>query len=425
MSLFEGLRQSHFLKSVATLASGTALAQAIPILVSPILTRLYTPENFGALAVFMAIVSSIAPAVCGKYEVAMVLPQSNRQGIELLGIALWFAFGLSLVFLLFIIFFSELILSLLKAQNLNEWIYLAPIFLFLIGLMTAMNYFANRQQDYGKMAKSKIVRAFAVALISVALGIAGFGASGLLFGVITGLVFAVGYLFYLYRDQFTQGFLRWNRSKRTLLKRYKDYPLYNASSGLLNGITMAMPVFFLTHYFTEDIVGYFALVVRVVDAPLSFISPSVSQVNLKTVVDLVNNGHSDSVCSYLLKLVASLIAVAFLPALVLGIYAPDIFIFLFGDEWGVAGVYMQILIPAFVVRFLATSMSSTFGALGKNTFAFAKRVFSFVVGVVIYFFIGRSIVDPVYFMVMISLHIILAELVGVFLIMTAAKSVKV
>jgi len=87
MSLFEGLRQSHFLKSVATLASGTALAQAIPILVSPILTRLYTPENFGALAVFMAIVSSIAPAVCGKYEVAMVLPQSNRQGIELLGIA--------------------------------------------------------------------------------------------------------------------------------------------------------------------------------------------------------------------------------------------------------------------------------------------------------------------------------------------------
>jgi len=72
-----------------------------------------------------------------------------------------------------------------------------------------------------------------------------------------------------------------------------------------------------------------------------------------------------------------------------------------------------------------TSRSSTFVAFCKNTFAFAKRVFSFVVGVVIYFFIGRSIVDPVYFMVMISLHIILAELVGVFLIMTAAKSVKV
>ena len=307
MSLFEGLRQSHFLKSVVTLASGTALAQAIPILASPILTRLYTPENFGLLAVFMAIVSSIAPAVCGKYEVAMVLPRSNRQGMDLLGIALWIAFCLSLVFFLVLIFFSELILSILKAQNLNVWIYLTPIFLFLTGLMTAMNYFANRQQDYGKMARSKMVRAFSVALISVILGIAGFGASGLIFGVFSGLLFAVGYLFYLYREQFTQGFLRWDRSKRTLLKKYKDYPLYNASSGLLNGITMAMPVFFLTYYFTEAIVGYFALVARVTDAPLSFISPSVSQVNLKTIVDLVNKSHIDRVCLYLIKLATSLL----------------------------------------------------------------------------------------------------------------------
>ncbi|MGD9230717.1 MAG: hypothetical protein PVJ20_07885, partial [Desulfobacterales bacterium] len=78
-----------------------------------------------------------------------------------------------------------------------------------------------------------------------------------------------------------------------------------------------------------------------------------------------------------------------------------------------------------VVRFLVVSISSTFGALSKNTFAFAKRVFSFVLGVVIYFFIGRSIADPVYFMIMISLHIIITELVGVALILTAAKSVKV
>ena len=416
--------QSHFLKSVAILASGTALAQAIPILTSPILTRLYTPENFGVLAVFMAIVSSISPAVCGKYEVAMVLPRCNRQGMDLLGIALWFAFFLSLMFLLIVIFFSGSILSLLNAQNLNGWIYLAPLFLFFRGLMTAMNYFANRRQDYGKMARSKMVRALAVTLISVILGIAGFGVAGLLYGVITGLLFAVGYLSYLYREHFTQNFLRWNRSKITLLKRYKDYPLYNASSGLLNGITMSMPVFFLTYYFTEDIVGYFALVTRVADTPLSFISPSVSQVNLKTINELVKKGQSDSVSSHLLKLTKSLLAIAFLPALVLVIYAPDLFLFLFGDEWRVAGIYMQILIPAFVVRFLVISISSTFGALKKNTFAFTKRVFSFVMGILVYFFIGRSIVDPVYFIALISMHIIVTELVGIILITSAAKSVK-
>ncbi|MGD8894316.1 MAG: oligosaccharide flippase family protein, partial [Desulfobacterales bacterium] len=129
ISFFEHLMQSRFLKSVAILASGTALAQAIPILASPVLTRLYTPENFGVLALFMAIVSSISPAVCGKYEVAMVLPRSNRQGMELLGITLWIAFGLSLLFLFVVIFFSKFLLSLLNAQNLSTWIYLTPIFL--------------------------------------------------------------------------------------------------------------------------------------------------------------------------------------------------------------------------------------------------------------------------------------------------------
>ena len=243
------------------------------------------------------------------------------------------------------------------------------------------------------MARSKMVRALAVALISIILGIAGFGVSGLLFGLIAGLLFAVGYLFYAYHDHLSQSFLRLNPSKITLLKKYKDYPLFNATSGLLNGITMAMPVFFLTYYYTGDIVGYFAIVTRVIDTPLSFISPSVSQVNLKKIVDLVNKGQGESVFSYLLKLALSLFALTFLPAAVLAIYAPDLCLIFFGDEWGAAGVYMQILIPAFIVRFIVVSISSTFGALNKNTFAFTKRVFSFVIGVIIYFFIGRIIVN--------------------------------
>ncbi len=376
------LVQSHFLKSVATLAGGTALAQSIPLLISPILTRLYTPENFGILAVFTAIVSSLSPAVCGKYEIAMVLPQRDSQGMELLGIALWFAFILSLVFLFVVIFFSESILSLIKAQNLTGWIYLAPVFLFLTGLMTAMTYFANRRQDYGIMARSRIVRAFSVALISIVLGIAGFGASGLIFGIIVGLLFAVGYLLYLYGRQFTPGFLRWNQSKRTLLKIYRDYPLYNASSGLLDGITMSLPVFFLAHYFPETIVGYFALVIRVGNTPLSFISTSVSQVNLKKVVDLVNTGQG--VQPYLIKLTGGLLLLVLPPTILFIIFSPALFACLFGAQWGEAGHYMQILMPAMAVKFVASTLSSTLGATQNNHLGMIWKFTSFVTSLAIF-----------------------------------------
>ena len=382
ISLSERLMQSHFLKSVATLAGGTALAQAIPILSSPILTRIYTPENFGVLAVFMAIVSSLAPAVCGKYEVAMVLPRSNRQGLDLFGIALWFALVLSLLFLFIVIFFSDSILSILKAQNLSGWIYLAPIFLFLTGLVTAMNYFANRQQDYAIMAKSKMVRALTVALISIILGIAGLGAFGLLSGVITGLLFAVGYLFYQYRGHLAQSFLKWNLSKRTLLKRYRRYPLYSATSSLLDGITMSLPVFFLAHYFPETIVGYFALVIRVGNTPLSFISISVSQVNLKKVVDLVNTRQD--VQPYLLKLTGGLLLFVLPLTIIFIIVSPDLFAYLFGEKWREAGHYMQILMPAMAVKFVASTLSSTLGATQNNHLGMIWKLTSFVISLAVF-----------------------------------------
>jgi O-antigen/teichoic acid export membrane protein len=405
ISISERLVKSQYLKSVATLASGTALAQAIPLVISPVLTRLYTPENFGMLAVFTAIVSSLSPAVCGKYEVAMVLPQSNSQGIELLGIALWFAFIMSSVCLLVVTFFSGSILSLLKAQNLSGWIYLTPIFLFLTGLMTAMTYFANRQQDYGMMARSKIVRAFSAALISIVLGMAGFGVSGLIFGVIVGLLFAVGYLFYLFGRQFTPGFLTWNSSKKTLLKNYKDFPLYNASSGLLDGITMSLPVFFLAHYFPETVVGFFALVLRIGNTPLSFISGSVSQVNLKKIVDLVNS--KQDIRSYLFKLTGGLFLLVLPPTLLFVIFSPALFANLFGAQWREAGHYMQILIPAMSVKFIVSTLSSTLGATKNNHLGMIWKLTSFFASLAVFSWVAPKGDEILFFKAAVVMDIVL------------------
>lgn len=424
LPLLKGFKQSSFVKNVAILASGTALAQAIPVFASPVLTRLYTPQDFGLLAVLMAIVSSLAPAVCGKYEVAMVLPRSNTKGLELLGITFWISFAFSVALFVFLALFPGPILSVLGAQDLNGWIYLSPLLLFLTGLMTTMNYFANRQQDYSKMATSKLTRAFAVAVVSITLGITGLGALGLFVGVASGLLLAVAYLLYSYRGQFPHGFLRWNRSRTAMLVKYNGYPLYNASSALLNGVTIAMPVFFLTHYFTGDVVGYFALVTRVANAPLTFISFSFSQVNLRKIGEMVNGGHTEYICSYLLKLTGGLFVMVLVPALVFILYAPEIFTALFGSEWKMAGIYMQILLPALILRFIVVSISSTFGALGRNGFAFTKRMLAFSGSIVVYGFVGKYVTTPLHFMVIISLLIAITELVGIVLVIAAAKTGK-
>lgn len=370
------LINNHFTRSVAILGLGTAIAQAIPVLSSPILTRLYTPADFGILAVFMALVSSFIPLVCGKYEVAMVLPRSQSQGVHLLGIAFQFSLLISSISMVGLLVFKEELLDLLDTPQLDGWIYLAPLALLFSGTFIALSYFANRQHQYARMAKLKMIRAIAIVTVNIGLGLVGFGFEGLLIGSLAGLFLATCYFFYLYRKQLSIRILVWTNKKSVLSRKYKDYPIYNASTGLLNGITLSLPVFFIAHYYSESVVGYFALVVRVVNAPLSIISASVSQVNLKKIIDLVN-GQSE-VLPYLYKVALALAGLVTMPTLVIMIFAPEIFVFLFGSQWSEAGVYAQILIPALAVKFVSSTLSSTMGATNNNKYGAMWKICSFV-----------------------------------------------
>jgi len=51
--------KSEFAKNVLTLMTGTTIAQAIPIAISPILTRIYTPEDFGVFALNILFIKDV------------------------------------------------------------------------------------------------------------------------------------------------------------------------------------------------------------------------------------------------------------------------------------------------------------------------------------------------------------------------------
>jgi O-antigen/teichoic acid export membrane protein len=87
LSRFVNLRSS-FLKDVFTLTAGTTFAQALPILITPILTRyFFTPEDFGILAVFMSVSGILSVGVTGGYENAIVLPEKEKDAVNLAGLS--------------------------------------------------------------------------------------------------------------------------------------------------------------------------------------------------------------------------------------------------------------------------------------------------------------------------------------------------
>ncbi len=367
---------STFFRSVATLSLGTILAQLVMIIAAPILTRLYTPVDFGLAALFAAIVSSVAPAICGKYEVAVVVVKSIQKSKQLLGIAIITAITGGFIAFFSIYFFEGPLSNLFDLDRLGIWALAVPFALFSTGVLASLNYYSNRVQDYRTISQSKVLIATIGVIVSITLG-----AFDLYYGLLLSSIVATTsvslWLIYRYRLTLRTSVLRNFRRKRIIAWRHREFPIYSASTGLLDGITQALPVFFLSRYFPDSTVGYYALMLRVAMAPISFVSSSVSQVNLKKIADLVNQGNA--VRPYLLRVTLLLTATVLPISLVLIFFAPTLFSIIFGEEWRLSGTYLQIIMPAIAVQFIASTVSTTFGATGNNRLGAIWKLTAFIV----------------------------------------------
>ncbi|MEE9303553.1 MAG: oligosaccharide flippase family protein [Thiotrichaceae bacterium] len=369
--------ESHsFLRNVTTLASGTIIAQLLPLLASPALTRLYSPEQFGLFAIFMALVSSLTQASTGHYGVAMMTPKHSIIAKELFTIAVYFAVGFTAITLMSVIFFHQHLLNFLNAQELTDWIYIIPLMVLTIGLSQLANHHANRNGNYSYMAHAALLQGITIVSVSLLLGVLKIGFSGLVIAYACGSLVSFIYLWWRHRGELLALDFRLSKNKFNVAKRYKDYPLFSGSMSLFDGLSLALPTFFLAAGYPDAVVGYFALVMRILYSPLSFLSTSVGQVNLKKVVDLI---HSQSnILPYLHKVTLVLMAIAGVPSLLLFFFGPEIFTFVFGKNWLTAGEFAQILAPALMVRFTASTLSSTLGATQHPRLAGFWKVTSFL-----------------------------------------------
>ena len=373
--LFNKARRSTLVNNVAVLASGTALAQGITVLASPVLTRLYSPEAFGLFATFMAFVSTFTPAVTGRFEVALMLPPAERAARELFAVSVWFCVAFCGVLLAVTWILLPNIVVWFKVPELGGWLFIAPVTLLFAGLSNLTRYAANRRNQYACIARSGIAQAVTIAGINIGLGVAGAHFAGLIIGNIVGFGVSLVYLVITQRDFIREVNFKWSARKNALARRYKDFPIYNASTGFLSGVTVNLPVFFMIAYFPPEAVGFYALVIRVMSAPTTIISSAVSQVNLKKVVELV--AHNIPVDRYLMQISAALLAIALPPTIIFVFWGPQIFSFVFGEDWILAGKYSQVLAIALAIKFVSSTISSTLGATNNNRYGALWRIVAF------------------------------------------------
>ncbi len=335
--------------------TGTTIAQAIPLAVSPILTRLYTPEDFGLFALFIALTSVFVSFASGRYELAVMLPVDDKESINILALGLLITTALSTSLLLFITLFHDIILSLVNNIEIGVWLYFIPLIVLFTGLYNLLTYFNNRQKCYQDLARATIIKSLVLVAVQLGIGFVKTGATGLISGQILSSFFANMKLF---KNILNNRSLLHSISKKEMLamaKRYKDFPLYQAPHALLNTFSSNIPVYLFSSFVNATVVGFYALSTRIVFAPLMIIAGASAKVYNQKVTQLYNEGGDAYGLS--IQLLQSLLKKICFPFVLLILFAPDIFALLFGDSWREAGLYTQILSPWLFMVFFVTTIS--------------------------------------------------------------------
>lgn len=371
------LPQSIYARNVLTLMTGTTLAQAIPIAISPILTRLYSPEEFGRFALYMAVTMIASVLVTGRYELAILLPRQDRDALHIAALAITLSLVISAVLLLIVLFFAHPIAALLGDAALAPWLYWAPVSTLLVGVYQSLNYWSNRKVQYKRLAISRTVQSGSAAMAQLGSGYAGYGAAGLVAGQITGQVLATGVMARLiWRED--HALIRALRPLRCLAlgKRYINFPKYLIVAHGFNTASGQMPVLLLGALFSTSAAGFFTLTQRVMAAPMSLIANALGDVFRQEASQAyIQQGNCRAIYQKTFK---RLLLISVAPFTTFFFVAPALFSWIFGEQWRVAGEYAQILTPMAFFQFITSPISQVAIISGKQRIDLLWQIVLFI-----------------------------------------------
>lgn len=348
------LANNRFVRSVLVLVGGTAGAQLLAVLAAPILTRLYSPESFGMLAVFVSVVSLFSVVAGLKYELAIPLPEDERDAAALTILSLILIFAVAVISAFSLYWWGYTLTEAMESPSLADYLWLAPIAVALTGIYNLFTYWAIRLKEFPVIAKTKMRQQ--VVAIAMQVSIFKLGGLGLLVGYVAGTGMGV---ISLARKVF--GRKSWGSQpiERVgyVLKRYRNFPIFSTWGGFLNTAGAQLPPLLFASMFGAAYAGFYALAHRLVAMPMGLVGQAVGQVFLS---DASVQYHSGELASTLNKVHKMLIKLILPPTAFLILFGVPAFSFAFGDDWGMSGEVASWLSLWMLMAFTTSPLSSVF-----------------------------------------------------------------
>lgn len=404
-------------KSVLALVGGTTIAQGLNFIFSPIQTRLFTPEVFGELTVFNSITGIIGIIICLRYELAIVLPEDDDEGFNLLKLSFLFALLVSLISLLLFGFFGYQIYSLFNAKGLAKYWYYVPATLILTGIIQASNYWLTRKRNFTLLSYNKILPVLALNLVSIGLGFAGNRALGArLFSILLSNIVNIGVIAIVLVPEFK--YKKVNAIKNIeLIKKYKNSLLYDTWGALINNLSWMIVPILMNYYYGSYAAGQYSIGLRVIQLPISIIGSSIGQVFIKTASE---KKSQKQLYDYAKGISFKLLKYTLPFGILMLVFGKWIFSFTFGTQWERSGVYVQILAPWAILWFISSPISSIYIIMQKQNISFFTSSLNLITRI-LSLYIGYRFKSDILGLVLFMISGLLVSGISIFLCFILAK----
>lgn len=339
-------------KNSARLLSANVVAQAIGLLVYPILTRLYSPDDFGLFNLFLSIGAILVLLSTADYQNAIVLPKTDKQSRAVFQVGLGCLISFT-VLILCTLPFSRGVASLFKAPDLVHWFWLMPIYVLVMGLWVLLNNYYTRQKAFTRISGYQLSQSVLSAGSKIGLGSVGFTSGGLIVGSVLAPLASVGLSIGLGYKKWLRGLFQIDKSMcKQMAKEYINFPKFSLPRTLVNSLGGNLPMLILTPFFGLGEMGYFAMALTLGYRPLNMISGSLYQTFFQQTAQNVNERQS---IMPFFKLFIRKTLLIMIPVFVgLWFVLPWFTQWLLGSGWGQTGELIRVMLPWLLLSLLVS-----------------------------------------------------------------------
>jgi lipopolysaccharide exporter len=342
-------------RHIAVVGGATALGQGAIVVAAPVLARLYDPDAFGLLAVYSALLSVLLAGSSLRYDVAITIAADPDEALHLLVVSIFVALATSIVLGFVVLESGAQLSAVLGAPSLAALLWLLPIALFVSSVVQALASWAVYHRLFPALARMRVLQGLTQAACQTALGIISSGPLGLIAGDVMGRVVGADRLL---RPLFSVA-RSTNLGLRTMgvyaRKRWGFVQVMVAAS-LLNALSLQVPFLMIPAFFDLQSSGQYFLAYRLLVLPASLVAAAVSQVFFGE----ASYRRADPRALHALAKNAAVSLLVFsIPTYgIVAVGGPALIEAVFGQRWGPAGLYAQVMAPWLMVWSVASPIST-------------------------------------------------------------------